>query len=129
MISSILDRLPTHVVRIAMVYCALDNCCLISTAHLKAAFAFCDYYRRSAEWLFGEKTGSRDADEIYKALCRGKPAGMTKTEIRDYVFDKHIRQTALDEALGLLLKADLVACLSKPNPRNGPRFIQKWYAK
>ena len=91
--------------------------------------AFCDYCRRSAEWLFGETTGSRKADEIYKALFRIKPHGMTKTEIREYVFAKHISAAFLDEELSRLLKANLISLKSEPNPKNGPRFIQKWCAK
>ena len=129
MISSILDRLPTHVVRVAMIYCALDNCCLISTAHLKAAIAFCDYYRRSAEWLFGEKTGNGRADRIYGALLRTKPGGMSRTEIAEVVFNKKIAAAELDELLGLLVKAELIYLHSEPNPRNGPRYIQKFYAR
>jgi hypothetical protein len=129
MISSILDRLPTHVVRVAMIYCALDNCCLISTAHLKAAIAFCDYYRRSAEWLFGEKTGNGRADRIYGALLRTKPGGMSRTEIAEVVFNKKIAAAELDELLGLLVKAELIYLRSEPNPRKGPRYIQKFYAR
>jgi hypothetical protein len=129
MISSILDRLPTHVVRVAMIYCALDNCCLISVTHLQAAIAFCDYCRRSAEWLFGEKTGNRNADRIYNSLARIKPAGMTRTEITEFVFKRNIAGAHLEELLGLLLQADLIYVKSEPNPRKGPRYIEKWYAR
>ena len=128
MVSSILDRFPTHVVRIAMIYCALENCCLISSAHLQAAIAFCSYCRRSAEWLFGEKTGNARADRIYSAFSRAKPEGMSRTEIAEAVFNKKIAAAELDELLGLLLKAELIYPHSEPNPRKGPRYIQKFYA-
>jgi hypothetical protein len=91
MISSILDRYTTHVLRAAMIYCVLDNCCAISTAHLKAALAYCDYYRRSAEWLFGVQTGNKRADRIYSVLLRAKPDGLSKTEqITDQFLDDFI---------------------------------------
>lgn len=128
MISSILDRIPTHVVRIAMLYCVLDNSTLITGAHLRAALAFCDYCRRSAEWLFGVKTGDRSADRLYGALVRHKPKGMTRTEISEAVFNKNVAKAYLDELLGLLLGAELVCMRSETNPRKGPRTIDKWYA-
>lgn len=128
MISSILDRLPTHVVRIAMIYCALDNSCLVSVDHLKAALAFCQYARRSAEWLFGVKTGNHDADRLYAHLVRIKPKGHNRTEIADYVYNKNRSSAQLDELFSLLLKAELICVKSEPNPRKGPRYIEKWYA-
>jgi hypothetical protein len=128
MVSSILDRLPTHVVRIAMIYCALDNSCLISLDHLKAAIGVCDYCRRSAQWIFDVTTGNRRADRLYRELVRTLPEGLSRSEIAENVFNKRISKAELDELLELLIGAELIYVKTKANPRKGPRFLEKWYA-
>jgi hypothetical protein len=53
---------------------------------------------------------------------------MSRTEIAEVVFSKKIAAAELDELLALLVKAELIYLRSEPNPRNGPRYIQKFYA-
>ena len=60
--------------RLAMIYAALDRSGEIADTHVHAALAlwrFCDH---SAAYLFGASVGDRDADAILEAL-KGKRPG------------------------------------------------------
>jgi len=71
-----------------MLLAVLDNSTLMESKHLEAAIAFWRYCERSAIWAFGEKTGNKVADKIYRALQR-EPKGMTRNQIRMEVLNKH----------------------------------------
>ena len=55
-------------------------------------------------YLFQGSLGDRDADAILAAL-RARPGGMTRTEISGDVFGRNCSASALDRALGKLLKS------------------------
>jgi hypothetical protein len=89
-IGSIIARSDAHVLRLAMIYAVLDASSIILPDHLKAAIAFWRYCERSAMWIFGEKTGNKDADQIFWALQRESKGSMARSEIQLNVFNNHI---------------------------------------
>jgi len=83
--------------------------------------ALWDYCERSAQWIFG--TGDRNADKILRALRHTK-SGMTKTEIRVEVFDRHSSSAEIDEALRLLHGLNMVRCQTQTT---GGARLQRWW--
>jgi hypothetical protein len=108
-VGSIIARSDAHVLRLAMIYAVLDNSAAILPDHLKAAIAFWKYCERSAMWIFGEKTGHKEADQIYWALQREPAGSMTRTEISGQVFNNHASKQTMDAAFSTLVDAELAS--------------------
>jgi len=108
-----------------MIYAALDCSLEIKTEHLSAAIAFWQYCQRSASWALGQQTGSKIADRILWAL-RHESCGMTRTDIREEVFNRNCTNTVLDIAFEALLNAKLAYVKHEPMP--GKRTMQRWFA-
>ena len=88
MLGSITSRAEAQVMRIALLYAALDGSTSIGKDHLAAALAVWDYCEASAKYVFGDATGDPVADEILTALRTAGSDGMTRTQIRD-LFSRH----------------------------------------
>jgi hypothetical protein len=101
MLGAITGRAEAQVMRLSAIYALLDKSALIRPEHHQAAMALWDYCEESAQWIFGARTGDRNADKILVAL-RHAPNGMTKTEISVQIFNKHASSADIDEALRLL---------------------------
>jgi len=71
------------------------------------------YCEQSVRWVFGTRTGDRNAEKILTAL-RHVTDGMTKTEISTEVFNRHASSTLIDEALRLLHGLAMVSYRTKP---------------
>ena len=123
-VGSIIARSDAHVLRLAMLYTVLDNSTLIEPKHLNAAIAFWKYCERSATWIFGEKTGNKDADQIYWALQREPKGSMTRTEISLNVFNNHSSRTRLDSAFSALVDANLASMTLERV--KGKRPVERW---
>jgi hypothetical protein len=126
MLGPIIARSAPHVLRLAMLYTALDGSLLIEPKHLKAAIAFVDYCERSAQWIFGERTGDKVADKILWNLER-RPAGLTRNEIRREIFSNHCHETTLNMALSLLVTSNLIE-LSHERANNN-KAVERWKMK
>jgi hypothetical protein len=124
-VGSIIARSDAHVLRLSMKYAILDRTTLMEPRHLEAAMAVWDYCQRSAQWVFGEKTGNKMADKIYWALERA-PQGLTKQEIADSVFGRNYTKINLDAALACLLAAKL-ASFTVDRLKKGGRKAQRWF--
>jgi hypothetical protein len=125
-IGSIIARSDAHVLRLTMLFTVLDGSSLMQPQHLKAAIAFWQYCERSACWIFGEKTGNKNADKIHWALQR-EPKGITRTKLALEVFNNHISKTNMDIAFGTLVDADLA--YFKSERVNGDKPVQRWFDK
>jgi hypothetical protein len=101
MLGAVIGRAEAQVMRTSAIYALLDLSQLIRPEHHLAAMAMWSYSEQSAQWIFGTKTGDRNADKILVAL-RHSPNGMTKTEISGEVFNRHAPSLEIDEALRLL---------------------------
>jgi hypothetical protein len=121
---AITSRAEAHVLRLAMIFAALDKSAEIVDTHVLAALAMWRYCDRSAAYLFGGSLGDRDADAILDAL-RAKPEGMTRTEIRRVVFQDHRSSDEVARALSLLLRFGLVR---QEITQTGGRPAERWFA-
>jgi hypothetical protein len=91
--------------RLACLYAALDRTCLVSPAHLQAARALWRYCEASVRYIFGARTGDSVADRILLAL--DEQGELRLSAISD-LFDRHIEQARLGQALQLLKRARLI---------------------
>lgn len=93
-------RAEAQVLRLSVLYAALDGASEIRPPHLLAALAVWDYCEASARYIFGDALGDPAADRIQDAL-RQSPAGMTRTNIYQ-LFSKHTPAARIEQALRLL---------------------------
>lgn len=101
-------RAEAQVLRLSVLYAALDGDMAIRVEHLAAALAVWDYCEASARYIFGDSLGDPVADRILNIL-RQSPEGLTRTGISQ-LFSKHTSATRIKQALGLLQTARRVRC-------------------
>ena len=92
-------RAEAQVLRLSMVYAALDGSSLIRAEHLLAALAIWTYADQSVTWIFGDNLGDPLADEILRALRTGGP--LSRNDIYQR-WGRHRGAATIDRALGLL---------------------------
>ncbi len=102
------SRAEAQVLRLSMLYALLDKSETICTAHLKAALAVWQYCDASAAFIFGTSLGNKDSEKVLSALRSTE--GMSRKDIRDDVFQKHITTARLTTALELLQRNGLATC-------------------
>lgn len=83
LVGAILGRAEAHVLRLSLIYAALDRSPVVTPDHVRAALAVWDYADASARRIFGDAIGLSVPDTILAALRRRGP--MTRDEIRDPV--------------------------------------------
>jgi hypothetical protein len=96
------NRAEAQVVRLSVLYAALDCSELIRAEHLMAALAVWRYCEQSARWAFGDATGDPTTDAILAALRRNGDLD------RDAIYNllgRHVNGSRIEAALGLLLMA------------------------
>jgi len=120
-LGQVTTRAPAQVLRLSLLYALLDLEDTICRPHLEAALALWDYCQRSAAWVFGDSTGSADADEILDAL-RANPEGLNRTQLND-LFHGHRSSRQIAEALAVLQESGLIR--SQKTPTEG-RPTEKW---
>lgn len=124
LLGAVTSRAEAHTMRLATLYALVDASPVIRADHLRAGLALWDYAERSAAYIFGDSMGDPDADKLLDAL-RAAPGGMTRTEIRDDVFQRHKAADAVTRTLAALAGAGLI------HPRDestGGRKAQRWFA-
>lgn len=126
LLGSMTSRAEAQVLRLSVLYALLDGAKRVEVVHLEAALALWDYCERSARWIFGITTGSRDADEIRAALRTAGSRGLSATEISVGVFNRHRDSAQIGQALKRLLGSDMVVC--RENRQTGGAPSQRWYA-
>jgi hypothetical protein len=124
MFGAIISRSDAQVVRLSTLYALLDGSAIIRAEHLKAALAVWNYAESSARFIFGDTMGDPTADEILNQL-RGRPEGMTRTEIRDY-FKRNKNGAEIGRALGVLQEYGR-ARMRRSQDGNG-RPAEYWYS-
>jgi hypothetical protein len=78
LIDPFIRRSLAHTLRWTMAFCVLDGETAMRSEHLLAAIPIVEYSERSAQWIFGEKIGDKEADKIFWELDR-RPEGMSLT--------------------------------------------------
>lgn len=102
---ALLGRAEAHVARLATVYALLDCCAQIDEVHLRAGEAVWAYAEASVRYIFGESTGSRDADDVRQVL-EAEGGSLTKQELRQ---ETGIRNGArLQRAIDVLVDQGVV---------------------
>ncbi|MGI9099211.1 MAG: hypothetical protein ACR2H2_12120 [Solirubrobacteraceae bacterium] len=112
-------RAEAHVVRLAAIYATLDTSDQIRLPHLEAALAVWRYSADSARWIFGDSLGDPTADDIW-ALAKTRPAGVTRTEVRD-LFSRNKKAREIDRALTVLEEAGRLQRTTISDGRGPPR--------
>jgi hypothetical protein len=121
---TMIARGEAHVMRLAALHAVLDKSSWIKVEHLGAALAAWKYVEASARYLWGDALGDRLADELLGFIKAGGVAGVTRTEIRDYL-KRNQSADVVGRALGLLLELKLV--LREKEEGRG-RDVERWFA-
>lgn len=105
---SLTARAEAQMLRLALVYAALDGTTRIHLEHLTAAHAVWEYCEASVRYLFGASTGDPVADRVLEDLREAGAKGLAKNDLSER-FGQHPDQIRrLNEALDLLVTSRLV---------------------
>src|SRR5262249_51435294 len=97
---------------------------VIRAEHLQAALALWDYCEQSVRYIFGDSLGDPLADDLLLLLRAAGQAGMTRSEICNYL-DRHQSAERGKRALGLLLESNLAHF---ERVQTGGRPSERWFA-
>jgi hypothetical protein len=125
LLGAITARAEAQVMRLSAIYALLDSSITIEVDHHRAALALWNYCERSAEWIFATATGDSHADRILIALRAVGRQGLTRTDISHGIFQRHIREGALDSALRTLETTGKARLKKVPT---GGRTAERWIA-
>jgi len=107
------SRAQVMVLRLSVIFAAMDRSDTITTAHQEAALAIWDYCERCAAYLFSDVAGDPVENVIADALrARGK---LSRDELRG-LFSRHQPSAAIQMALDALLAARKVRCVKQQTP-------------
>jgi len=109
LLGAVIARAEAQVMRLACLYAVLDMSNLVRREHLLAALAVWDYCEASARFIFGDALGDPVADEILRALRAAGEEGMTRTAIREDLFQRNMPSRRIQRALAVLVEAGLVS--------------------
>lgn len=96
---AITTRAEAQVLRLSVLYAALDGDSAIRLPHLMAALAVWEYAEESVRYIFGDATGDPVADRIIEALrMHGE---LARTQISQ-LSQRHTPTARISQALNLL---------------------------
>jgi hypothetical protein len=127
MVDKMTARNEAHVLRLAMIYSALDAKAVIEPFHIEAAIAFVDYCTRSVQWLFSETTGDKAADLLLWAL-RNEPSGMSRSQISDTVFHRNYSKARINQIITTLKEWGYVNVFETGRNHPNGKKEEIWYA-
>jgi hypothetical protein len=104
----VINRAEAQVLRLSCLYALLDDAEVVEAEHLRAALALWGYCERSAAYVFGESTGSRDADQLLDALRQAGGEGLNLTQM-SAVFNRNRTAGQIDKLLAYLQEFGLAA--------------------
>jgi hypothetical protein len=122
LLGCITNRAEAQVLRLSVLYAALDCSESIRGHHLLAALAVWEYADASARWVFGNATGNPDADAVL-ALLRENDGEM-KREAIVKALSGHVYGRRLDRALAMLEAVRLAKKVKAPS--TGGRPAEVW---
>ena len=120
------NRAEAQVLRLSMIYALSDALPTIKLPHLEAALTFWEYSKASAHYLFGDRLGDPNAQKILAALKKAHPLGMTRKQIYDEVFLRHIDKQCFECAFNALQSCELAR---KEIQETGGRPSERWFCK
>ncbi len=125
MFGEVTARAEAQTLRLAIIYALADGSGELRAEHLASACAVWGYCEDSALYLFGDRLGDADADNLAEAL-RQSEDGMTRTEISAF-FKRNKLSVELDRILGLLLEHGK-ARREDVEQEGSKKPVERWYA-
>ena len=110
-------------VRLAMIYALLAGHKALHVEDLQAALAAWKYCRDSALYLFGDTPADRRVTKIMSALEDGP---MSRQEIREGIFSRHITRQELDDLLNQMESDRLITLETVPTSGRPETRISKY---
>lgn len=108
---SLTARNEAHALRLQILYACLDNSTFITTDHVLASVEIVRYSSDTVRYVFGDKTGNKDADRILVGL---KERGfMTRTLISTEIFQGNLKADRITTAMDLLLNGHYIVGAEK----------------
>jgi hypothetical protein len=119
------SRAPAQMLRLSMLYAALDGSAVIRPVHVEAAHALWKYCEGSAAYVLGRyTTGNPLADKILKALEESPEGRLSRTEISSGLFKNNVKSHEIRAAVDLLRERDRVHVETGAPTRGRPaRFV------
>jgi len=124
MIGVITGRGEAQLLRLSVLYAALDQSPVVEVHHLESAYAVWRYCENSARHIFADALGDPIADVILQALDDAAPEGVSQTDISS-LFSRHQKSSRLRRALHDLEAARFIKRVVIPTTTR-PRVV--WYA-
>jgi hypothetical protein len=116
---AITNRAEAQVLRLSVLYAALDGSRVIQFPHLEASLAVWQYAEASARCIFGEATGDSVADRILEALGNGE---MDRTAMI-HLFGRHMSAARISQSLSMLQAASRVRMERRDSEGGRPREV------
>lgn len=121
---SITARAEAQVLRLSLIYAALDGAREVRLEHLAAALAVWQYGEDSARSIWGSSTGDDLADEMLR-LLRACHEGVTRHDLHNLTGRNHSANRR-DRALAVLLRFGLIE--RREVKDTGGRPAERWFA-
>jgi hypothetical protein len=122
---AITARGEAHALRLQILYAALDGSEVIRPEHVFAALEVVRYAHDTARFIFGNKTGNKDADRILESLIAEGPK--PRSELF-FIFKNNIPAARLQTALDLLVEYRLAWSEQREPEEGGHKPIEVWTA-
>jgi hypothetical protein len=125
LLGAVLARAEAHVLRLSLLYAALDGAPAVDTPHLEAALALWDYADASARAIFGGRSGMAEQDALVAAVrARG---ALSQTEISG-LFQRNKTAQQLEALIGLAEEAGRIRKAAPAVSQRGGRPATRWEA-
>jgi Protein of unknown function (DUF3987) len=114
------SRAEALVLRLSLLYALTDGSREIRRPHLDAALALWEYAERSAQYIFGDRTGDPIADRVLDAVSDGR---MNRTQISD-LFDRHLKGPRIGRTLDRLASEGRITRTEERTPGRSVEWIE-----
>jgi len=116
-------RATAYCRRLAAVYALADGQRVVDEQSLEAAYQLVNYSRMTAAYVLGAGTGDPNLDKLIVALVNARPDGLTRTQIANDVFAKHLSKAQLDDLMAKLVTVPGATRSTRPT---GGRPVEVW---
>jgi hypothetical protein len=121
---AVLNRAEAQVLRLSVLYAAIDGSNQIKLPHLEAALAVWEYSEASSEFIFGKTSSNSNSEKIEDALRRN-PEGLSRTAI-SHIFSGNVSSDILESSLAQLQQQGVA---EKQVIQTEGRPAEMWVAK
>ncbi|AMV18200.1 DUF3987 domain-containing protein [Planctomyces sp. SH-PL14] len=120
-VGDVLSRSEPMLLRVALIYAALDGSGTIDVTHLESAAAVWDYCSASARFVFSDSTGNKLTDRVVRLLIDAGEEGLTQSALasnacKNAPVDTLNAALKVGEGMGLIF-ADTVQTTGRPAKR------------